>query len=86
MFFETKSDFGDALKVKMKNSTFPCSPEQSFLDSLHGQERNAICKANRESGSMHPLSERDRVKKDYGKVELITQRRESICGFPLRHS
>ena len=70
LFFETKSDFDDALKVKMKNSTFPCSPEQSFLDSLHGQERNAICKANRESESMHPLSERDRVKKDYGKVEL----------------
>ena len=52
-----------------RDSTFPCSPEQSFLDSLHGQERNAICKANRESESMHPLSERDRVKKDYGKVE-----------------
>ena len=42
-----------------------------------GQERNAICKANCkancESGSMHPLSERDRVKKDYGKVKLKTQ-------------
>ena len=50
-------------------STFPCSSEQSFLGSLHGQERNAICEENRESGSMHPLSERDRAKKDYGKVE-----------------
>ena len=38
-----------------------------------GQERNAICKANCESGSMHPLSERDRAKKDYGKVKLKTQ-------------
>ena len=32
-----------------------------------GQERNAICEENRESGSMHPLSERDRAKKDYGR-------------------
>ena len=36
-----------------------------------GQERNAICEANRESESMHPLFERDRAKKDYGKVELL---------------
>ena len=42
-----------------------------------GQERNAICEENRESGSMHPLSERDRAKKDYGKVELITK--EFFC-------
>ena len=67
-----------------RDSTVPCSAEQSFLgrlparaeseafdqSSLHGQERNAICEENRESGSMHPLSERDRAKKDYGKVEI----------------
>ena len=35
-----------------RDSTFPCSAEQSFLGSLHGQERNAICEANRESESM----------------------------------
>ena len=35
-----------------RDSTFPCSSEQSFLGSLHGQERNAICEANRESESM----------------------------------
>ena len=39
-----------------------------------GQERNAICEENRESGSMHPLSERDRAKKDYGKVEIKTKK------------
>ena len=49
-----------------RDSTFPCSAEQSFLGrlparaeseafdqgSLHGQERNAICEENRESESM----------------------------------
>ena len=79
-------NFGTSLTYFSLNySTFPCSTEQSFLGrpptraeseafdqgSLHGQERNAICEANCESESMHPLSERDRVKKDYGKVELI---------------
>ena len=42
-----------------------------------GQERNAICKANRESESMHPLSERDRVKKDYGREVRSTSIRGS---------
>ncbi len=54
-----------------KDIRVPCSIEQSFLGSLRGQERNVICEENRESGSMHPLSERDRAKKDYGKVELV---------------
>ena len=65
------------------NSTFPCSTEQSFLGSLHGQERNAICKANRESGFMHPLSERDRAKKDYGKVELVIKILFVFCQMVL---
>ena len=62
-----------------RDSTFPCSAEPSFLGSLHGQERNAICEANRESESMHPLSERDRAKKDYGKVESFRIGRNSYA-------
>ena len=48
-----------------------------------GQERNAICEENRESGSMHPLSERDRAKKDYGKVELVIKILFVFCQMVL---
>ena len=66
-----------------RDSTFPCSAEPSFLGSLHGQERNAICEANCESESMHPLSERDRAKKDYGKVDLEIF--ENACRYFLEN-
>ena len=66
-----------------RDSTFPCSAEPSFLGSLHGQERNAICEANRESETMHPLSERDRAKKDYGKVDLEIF--ENACRYFLEN-